>query len=134
MRFTINIRIHPTMDSDSTDSDPIATFTDEIEALEPALATIEQQIARIESQMRMAPLDRPIQAKSAEFKAWCKSKGLEGGLTLKRLVEAILHSAIVCDVSTRTLRLTRDDALLLSEGRETVSFFDVLRGLTTLLS
>jgi len=141
MRFTIHIRMNtaetskePLTDSDSDGLSDVESllddFTGQIGALEPALSQIESQLASISDRMKHEEvewLDQPLEPRSQAVRAWCESKGLDTP-TLRSWTAAILKSAIVCDGTTRTLRLCPDDAALYSGGSPTIGFFNLLRG------
>ena len=144
MRFTIHIRMNSPpvteavepVDDDSDGLSDVESlledFTGEISALEPAISQIESQLASISDRMKHEEvewLDRPLEPRSQEVKAWCDSKGL-GAPTLRSWTAAILKSAIVCDGTSRTLRLCPSDAALYSGGSPTIGFFDLLRGVS----
>lgn len=149
MPFRIILRMDSPAEDSSTDASSdthtdveelMDTFYEAVKAIDPQIRSIERKIGRIETKARAAtekevsPLDEPMNPASAAVKEWCVSKGIGRHPTLRTWWAAILKSAMVCDLETRTLRFHPDDARVWSNGSPSVGIFDLLRGVETWFS
>jgi len=134
----VRIRVMNAESESDSDDESIFTVMDEfkqsMESIVSGTKVIDTQVKQLFQRAKKETTDwlnEPMMAKPA-VKAWLHDRGLPCPISIEQFIDACYSAAKTMDLETRMLTFSKEDAIILWEGKRRISVFELTSMIPTL--